>query len=140
MKACTKCGVTKPHTEYYKYKTSPDGLMSTCKDCKKTYQKTQQNLAHNIAYRELYAKGKGLAASNKAKVKYKQSNPTKTKAHSVVSNAIRDGKLHKQKCEVCGNKVVHAHHDDYSKPLTVRWLCDKHHNAWHSLYGEALNG
>lgn len=30
-------------------------------------------------------------------------------------------------CEVCGHPDTQAHHDDYSKPLEVRWLCHWHH-------------
>ncbi len=30
-------------------------------------------------------------------------------------------------CEVCKDKKSEAHHDDYKKPYTVRWLCKKHH-------------
>lgn len=44
----------------------------------------------------------------------------------MVNNAIRDGKIARQPCEVCGRKAQ-AHHEDYSKPLDVRWLCFQHH-------------
>ena len=47
-------------------------------------------------------------------------------------NAIRRGDLIKQPCEVCQEKKVDAHHDDYSKPLSVRWLCRKHHAEHHA--------
>jgi hypothetical protein len=33
--------------------------------------------------------------------------------------------------EVCGDPDAHAHHEDYSKPLEVRWLCTQHHNEAH---------
>ncbi len=54
-------------------------------------------------------------------------------AHWTVSNAIRSGRLIPQPCEVCGStKNIHAHHDDYTKPLIVRWLCLHHHHDEHS--------
>ncbi len=35
-------------------------------------------------------------------------------------------------CEVCGaTGDVEAHHDDYAKPLEVRWLCPSHHKLLH---------
>lgn len=33
---------------------------------------------------------------------------------------------------------VEAHHDDYSKPLGVRWLCRDDHKAWHDAKGPGL--
>lgn len=60
-------------------------------------------------------------------------NMEKKKAEWTVSNAIRDKKMMRQPCEVCGKEKSQAHHDDYSKPLEVRWLCTKHHAEHHRL-------
>lgn len=49
-------------------------------------------------------------------------------ARKRVASAIRTGKLKSQNCEICGDKKTEAHHTDYSKPLSVIWLCRKHHN------------
>lgn len=58
-------------------------------------------------------------------------------ANNAVNNAVRDGKLKKKPCEKCGTeKGVHAHHDDYSKPLQVRWLCPTHHGEEHRAINE----
>ncbi len=59
--------------------------------------------------------------------RYKIENPEKNRAHSAVYSAIKAGKLVRGRCEVCGALKVHAHHDDYSKPLDVNWLCARHH-------------
>jgi ribosomal protein S27AE len=34
-------------------------------------------------------------------------------------------------CENCGAPDAHAHHDDYSQPLDVRWLCRACHGIEH---------
>jgi hypothetical protein len=34
-------------------------------------------------------------------------------------------------CEVCGVANAQAHHDDYTKPLDVRWFCQAHHGEAH---------
>lgn len=43
----------------------------------------------------------------------------------------RRGKLIPQPCEVCGSTVVEKHHDDYARPLVVRWFCRYHHRRLH---------
>lgn len=54
--------------------------------------------------------------------------PERVKARQTVRSAVRSGKLIKQPCEVCGTtENIQSHHEDYSKPLEVKWLCRKHH-------------
>lgn len=48
-----------------------------------------------------------------------------------VASAIQSGALIRQPCQVCGETKVDAHHEDYSKPLNVWWLCRKHHVELH---------
>ena len=55
--------------------------------------------------------------------------PTPYRAREAVKRAVKSGKLIKQPCELCGNEPTQAHHDDYAKPLDVRWLCVPHHQA-----------
>lgn len=52
-------------------------------------------------------------------------------ARWAVRRAVASGSLAKGSCETCGSAVTHGHHDDYTAPLSVRWLCPKHHREWH---------
>lgn len=64
--------------------------------------------------------------------------PEKARTRMITRNAIRRGDLVRQPCEVCGSERVDAHHDDYSKPLEVRWLCRKHHSEHHARATQPL--
>lgn len=55
-------------------------------------------------------------------------------ARNLVNRMLRQGLLERLPCEVCKNKKVEAHHDDYSKPLEIRWLCKMHHYEHHLTY------
>lgn len=64
-------------------------------------------------------------------------------AHNQVEKAVLRGELIPQPCEACGadyafrdgRRGVQAHHEDYSKPLEVRWLCQKCHHEEHRRKG-----
>jgi hypothetical protein len=73
----------------------------------------------------------GKWTTAKGRYNFKQRHPEKVAAQTAVSNALRLGKLVRQPCEVCRDPDSQAHHDDYSKPLDVRWLCRTHHHAHH---------
>lgn len=60
-----------------------------------------------------------------------QRDPVKVKARAKARYAVRAGKLLKKPCEICGDLKVQAHHEDYSKPLEVVWLCNTCHKSKH---------
>ena len=57
---------------------------------------------------------------------WRKRHPERSKAHKIVYVEVRARRLKKKKCK-CGKVKVEAHHEDYSKPLEVIWLCRKHH-------------
>jgi hypothetical protein len=62
----------------------------------------------------------------------KEERERRRKAREIFNHYMRDNHLVRKPCEVCGEKAE-AHHDDYAKPLDVRWLCFKHHREWHKI-------
>jgi hypothetical protein len=60
--------------------------------------------------------------------KWKWKYDLKGKARSYLNVYVRRGKIVRGPCEVCGRTdLIHGHHEDYTKPLEVRWLCRTHH-------------
>jgi len=52
-------------------------------------------------------------------------------ARSYANEYLRRGKIQRKPCEQCGAPKSEMHHEDYTKPLQVRWLCRKHHMELH---------
>ena len=63
-------------------------------------------------------------------VKYRTTHPDRYHATNLLQSAKMLGKIVPEPCRVCGGKGE-AHHEDYSKPLDVMWLCRKHHMELH---------
>ena len=57
--------------------------------------------------------------------------PERVIARQKVQIAKKSGKLIQRACAVCGEAKTEAHHEDYSKPLEVVWLCSKCHREVH---------
>jgi len=57
-------------------------------------------------------------------------SPERYRARTTAYRALKHGKIVKQPC-VCGETKVEMHHNDYSKPTEVEWLCTKCHNTLH---------
>lgn len=126
-----------------------DGHLNKCKSCTRSdvaenrdinktyyleYDRARGNLAHRVeARREYIRTDAGKAAKARASAAYDSRDPIRYKSHYIVTNAIRSGKLIKaSNCEECNSaEKIEGHHDDYTKPLDVRWLCEQCHKEWH---------
>lgn len=137
MKICIKCGGLKPLDDYYKHSRMADGHLNACKECCKSAEKNHRK-TNGDAIRER-DRERGSRATPEYQREYKAKYPAKHKAHMAVERAVRKGVLVQQPCEICGSINSVAHHDDYAKPLDVRWLCQLHHIAWHTQNGEGKN-
>lgn len=56
----------------------------------------------------------------------------KIRARVNLQAAVRRGDLVRKPCEKCGNPKSHGHHENYFKPLEVRWLCVTCHAKEHT--------
>lgn len=137
MKTCYRCHKKKPLTEFYVCKQMSDVHFGKCKECYRIDVVT--NRVKKLEYYRAYDhKRKNDPARREQRRRNSRRTtrlfPTKRNAHHIVWKAIRAKTLFKKPCEVCGNPNVDAHHDDYGKPLEVRWLCVRHHHAAHRKY------
>lgn len=74
----------------------------------------------------------GLTSKPYRYKRFVERHPDKVRAHKMVRTARLSGRLKPGPCERCGAEQAHAHHDDYSKPLDVRWLCRGCHAKEHT--------
>lgn len=95
---------------------------------------TAHNVKHGLMAGENNPRWKGGVSRDNMRYRSrsKARNPRQEAARQAVRDAIRSGALVRQPCEKCGAQPAHGHHDDYSKPLDVRWLCREHHDEHHS--------
>jgi len=127
LKRCFKCGRNLPIDEFYRHPRMRDGHIGKCKDCAR-----RDVAAHRLANIEtVHAYDRERSKRPKRRADRLASRrvepPIKRRARRAVAQALHDGRLVRQPCEHCGNESAEAHHDDYSQPLAVRWLCFKHH-------------
>lgn len=140
MKTCFKCSQSKPRSEFYAHPRMSDGLLGKCKDC--TRADSIANAHRDIEKtrekdRERYQRVPAPTRILWQKAQRERS-PEKYKARRDVSNALRSGRIARpENCEDCGKSTTtEAHHEDYSKPLDVTWLCFVCHRKRHGQFKE----
>jgi len=134
MKACLRCFESKALKDFYVHSRMADGRLNICKECVKA--RVRKHRLENDSVREYdrwryYNQSGRKENGSKRASDWRSRNPEKYKAHSTLNNSVRDGKIMRKPCQVCGDKKSHAHHHDYQKPLDVEWLCAKHHQRKH---------
>lgn len=129
-KRCFKCQEEKPLTDFYAHPQMADGRLGKCKSCTKS--DVAKRLVEKRPKIREYEAWRFTTENRKTKLRQYVKNqrinsPEKYKARTELGNAVRDGRIKRQPCAVCGDPKSQGHHTDYSKPLDVQWLCFKHH-------------
>jgi hypothetical protein len=129
---CVKCGHDKPAADFY----ANDRTCKTCR-CAMVRANRAARAEQYRAYEAERASQPHRRALNRSTAKaWREEHPEWRSAQTKVGNAIRDGRLQRWPCEICGAKA-HAHHPHYDAPLVVTWLCPTHHKAAHRLLTDA---
>ena len=154
---CNRCKIEKPIAEFYPKKDKPGQYIVWCKQCLrehgKIYHDSERGKKRDAEYRKSDARKESLMrynVSEKRKAvtqryyetgkplehqeRRKESDPDHKKkkwARAQARTALLSGKFIEKPCEYAHLENCHGraemHHDDYDKPLDVRWLCSRHH-------------
>lgn len=151
MKVCFRCLQVKNLSDFYKHPSMADGHLNKCKECTKAdvqryrlenlervraYDRVRGSKPERVAARKAYSQTiEGKLAHARSNGKWGVANAIRKRASNLVAKAIRAGKLKPEPCFICGDKAQ-AHHADYSRPLSVTWLCPEHHKAAHRIVAE----
>ena len=155
-KRCNACGETKALTLFVKDRRLRDGHAAQCLDCRserlRSYYAShpekvtarhalvikwhKSNPDRNTAARRRYLSNH---PEQREKVRqqarrYQATHSDEIRARGIVAQAVKRGLLVRpSSCSLCGTdqRVIQGHHDDYSKPLSVRWLCARCHKLHH---------
>lgn len=148
FKQCFRCKEVKCIDNFYSHPKMADGHLNKCIECTKKdteryrknnsekvklYDRYRGMLPHRVDARKKYRLTKvGKEAFKRASKKYIQQHPDRRAANVILGNTVRDKRIQKEPCEICNSIVnIHGHHEDYSKPLDVIWMCVQCHKDHH---------
>lgn len=154
VKHCPKCDVVKPIENYTRCKRTSDGVQAYCKECRSFIAKEQRakrSLAQvlrdkerELVYRIENKSARKLAIRNckiknperyaKYNAEYRKIAPHKAQARNLIALLLKEEKLSRGPCQICGEVKTEGHHSDYNYPDSVMWLCKDHHAAWHRVF------
>lgn len=131
-KRCCKCGKVKSLQDFSKVTKHRDGHSYKCRICRSG---TRRSETAQLASYRYHRTVRGRASQARSHAKRRASGHERI--GNIVGWAVRSGKLPKpNRCEGCGRYVerqhLHGHHEDYSQPLAVLWLCHRCHSRRHS--------
>jgi len=155
LKVCKRCKQAKPIFAFADATKSGDHHSGLCVPCNKERLVDLNKARMNDEFRAKRRKYLKSVRSNpkcrerekRHSKKYCNTYPEKTLAKQIVARAIKSGALVRPStCPNCGDfsvgqdgrTLIHAHHDDYTKPMDVRWLCVMCHSKEHRAECRAL--
>jgi len=143
---CKNCHTPKNIDDFPTYKAGNSaGHRHTCKLCwaerwnpvwlshvNRYYHENRNGLRDRYKAAAIARHNADPATTARRVAAYEQRHPERALARRILQAAVRSGRIIRQPCVFCG-KRSDAHHDDYSRPLDVIWLCRFHHGERHRL-------
>jgi len=136
---CTRCGRWFAIDGFYRDNRAKKwGIRGVCKECHSRISiETRDKDKARLRAREWQEKSRYRhrpevieRERNRSKVRNKT---LEAKCRFIANRAIKQGVLVRPNfCPVCGGKEkIEAHHDDYFRPLEVKWMCPLCHAKYH---------
>lgn len=128
---CTTCGVPFNRTE-----SEIRNRNMRCYPCRsawlRDYRKTRVGRESEQRAKKVW-RSSNRRRVNERTMKWDADNREKKLAHRLVSDTVRRGKMFRpDHCTKCGLVCKpEGHHEDYSKPLEVIWVCLQCHSNIH---------
>lgn len=145
-KRCSRCKSIKLLTEYQTDRRELAGVRPECRACSKSSKRDKWD-ALSISEKE---KSRSRWRVRHRQADYRQreralrvSDPHEWARHQL-RYAVTRGKIakpsHCQDCQMLKEKRdLHGHHDDYSRPLEVRWVCYQCHGKTHRAMNDRIS-
>lgn len=156
MKTCSKCQIPFPSAAFSKDASRADGLQNKCKACRRNryIAHRREEILYAAAYiakhaDRIYPLKRAYNKANRKPVtpemrqqytmRHQSRHPEKVQARRLLRNAVKSGRIAKPgACSEClqayPKAQIHGHHEDYSKPYDVTWLCATCHGRQHRVY------
>lgn len=152
FKRCNLCARVRPINMFGTERLARDHHRCECRECGRALAKTyyqehaKQLCAHKATfYRE--HRQQELARAREYRVahpekrrtwqqRYRLLHQQRCKAWELVKNSIEKNVLQRpSECVQCKKRCIpEAHHEDYSRPLQLKWLCRACHRKLHRKY------
>ena len=136
-KMCKACRQEKALDQFSKHRLSRDGHRHQCKPCARQSLETKRESteAERVAKKARAAQPFRKIANRVAVADWTRRNPAAVHARAELNRAVRRGLVKKAAhCEAAGcsrSSGLQGHHHDYREPLSVAWLCARHHRRLH---------
>jgi len=129
---CTACGEWLDPTAFYPSPAATSGLSSRCKPCHTARNVALRDKANAAAYAREWRQRPEVADRERRRAAVRRQSK-EWQARIELNKAVKRGDVVRPAaCAECGQTGrIEGHHDDYDKPLDVRWLCRDCHEAHH---------
>lgn len=149
-KRCKRCNLILDISMFYDKVGGKNGKHTICKPClceaqKKMYHTEEYRKRHRTWAKKWRSEHHDLVRNAQSRMwnknrslildRWKTSERIQRACRSITWEAVRKGILAKPTvCSICKHtRPLHAHHDDYAKPLNVQWVCAQCHSDIHRL-------